>query len=122
MVVVLKKLTFGALLSPSEASEEFREGIVRCFRALLLGLYPCSDDSCVCKQIPGLPTFLPTSGLQMPPVPLKCFSNPEECLIAYLQSQNASAAVGHWLSLLLEVCIAFNITITLIDSSKSFLS
>ncbi|KAJ4963121.1 hypothetical protein NE237_023060 [Protea cynaroides] len=103
MVVVLKKLTYGALLSPSEASEEFREGIVRCFRALLLGLHPCSDDSCMCKHIPGLPTFQPTSGLQMSPVPLKYFSKPEACLIAYLQSQNASAAVGHWLSLLLEI-------------------
>ncbi|XP_042499486.1 uncharacterized protein LOC122077580 [Macadamia integrifolia] len=103
MVLVLKKLTYGALLSPFEAAEEFREGIVRCFRTLLLGLYPCSDDSCTCKQISGLPTLLPTSGLQMPPVPLKCFSKPEKCLIAYLQSQNASAAVGHWLSLLLEI-------------------
>ncbi|XP_043712910.1 uncharacterized protein LOC122661552 [Telopea speciosissima] len=103
MVVVLKKLTYGALLSPSEAAEEFRERIVRCFRALLLGLHPCSDDSCMCKQIPGLPIFLPTSGLQVPPVPLKFSSKPENCLIAYLQSQNASAAVGHWLSLLLEI-------------------
>ncbi|XAR67264.1 hypothetical protein NMG60_11001953 [Bertholletia excelsa] len=29
MVVVLKKLTYGAMLSPSEASEEFREGVIR---------------------------------------------------------------------------------------------
>nr|XP_025625066.1 uncharacterized protein LOC112717178 isoform X2 [Arachis hypogaea] len=75
MVVLLKKLTYGALLTPAEASEEFREGIILCFRALLLGLSPCSDVSC---------------------------SYSEECLLAFLRSQSASAAVGHWLSLLLK--------------------
>ncbi|KAG1362012.1 putative TELO2-interacting protein [Cocos nucifera] len=75
MVVVLKKLTSGALLSPSEASEEFREGIIKCFSTLQ--------------------TEHATS--------VRYFLEPEECLLAFLRSQNASAAVGHWLSLLLQV-------------------
>ncbi|OVA08901.1 hypothetical protein BVC80_901g20 [Macleaya cordata] len=103
MIVVLKKLTSGALLSPSASAEEFREGIVRCFRALLLRLHPCSVDSCMCKQIPGLPAFMGSSVLQIPVTPLKYKSEPEECLLVFLQSQDASAAVGHWLSLLLKI-------------------
>lgn len=100
MIVVLKKLTSGALLSPSESAEEFREGIVRCFRALLLSLDPCSVGSCLCKQIPGLPAFMESNTLR---TPFKYKSEPDECLLAFLQSQDASAAVGHWLSLLLKV-------------------
>jgi hypothetical protein len=57
MVVILKKLTYGAL-SPSEASEEFLRGILLCFRALFLNLNSCSDASCSCKQILGLPILL----------------------------------------------------------------
>ncbi|XP_073158890.1 uncharacterized protein [Henckelia pumila] len=79
MVVILKKLAQGASLSPLEGSEEFREGVIRCFRALMLNLCPCSDDDCPCKQIV-----------------------PKECSLAFLQSEPASAAVGHWLSLLLK--------------------
>ncbi|XP_019055258.1 PREDICTED: uncharacterized protein LOC104608996 isoform X2 [Nelumbo nucifera] len=104
MVVVLKKLTYGAMLSPSAAAEEFREGIVRSLRAMLLRLPPCSIESCICKRIPGLPASIESSGLQFPPfIPSKYHSEPEECLLAFLQSQNASSAVGHWLSLLLTI-------------------
>ncbi|XP_058106780.1 uncharacterized protein LOC131250207 isoform X2 [Magnolia sinica] len=107
MIVVLKKLTSGALLCPSEAAEEFREGIIRCLRALLLGLNPCSVDSCICKQIPGLPTLLSSSTLETQLIaPLKSYSESDECLLAFLQSQNASPAVGHWLSLLLQIAEA----------------
>ncbi|KAF8412889.1 hypothetical protein HHK36_000861 [Tetracentron sinense] len=103
MVVVLKKLTNGALLSPSEAAEEFREGIIRCFKALLLSLHPCCVVSCTCKQVLGFPILIASNSLQIPPItPSKYHSKPEECLLAFLQSQNASAAVGHWLSLLLK--------------------
>ncbi|XP_026450286.1 uncharacterized protein LOC113350379 [Papaver somniferum] len=100
MIVMLKKLTSGALLTPSESSEEFREGIVRCFRALLLRLHTCSSVSCICKEIPGLPAFAESSIFQTPLDPI---SEPHECLLAFLQSQDASAAVGHWLSLLLKI-------------------
>ncbi|KAI3997508.1 hypothetical protein MKX01_008115 [Papaver californicum] len=100
MIVVLKKLTSGALLTPPESSEEFREGIVRCFRALLLRLHACSNASCICKEIPSLPAFAESSILQ---TPLDSKSEPDECLLAFLQSQDASAAVGHWLSFLLKV-------------------
>ncbi|KAK9274612.1 hypothetical protein L1049_021862 [Liquidambar formosana] len=103
MVVVLKKLTYGALLSPSEAAEEFREGVIRCFKALLLSLHPCSDESCLCKQIFGSPPLLAGRDVQfLSKGPTKYDSEPEECLLAFLQSQTASAAVGHWLSLLLK--------------------
>nr|POF24870.1 hypothetical protein CFP56_26259 [Quercus suber] len=61
MVVVLKKLTYGALLSPFEASEEFRGGVIKCFRALLSCVLPCPDMCCACKQIHGLPTLLESS-------------------------------------------------------------
>lgn len=98
MVVVLKKLTSGALLSPLEAPEEFRLGIIRCFGALLLCLHPCTDDLCPCKQIDGLPMLLARKDLVA-----KFASEPQQCLLAFLQSESASAAVGHWLSLLLKV-------------------
>lgn len=103
MVVVLKKLTYGALLSVSEASEEFREGVIKCFRALLLSLLPCSDTSCSCKQILGLPTLLESGSVETSLcTSSKNYSKSQECLLAFLQSQTASAAVGHWLSLLLQ--------------------
>ncbi|KAM1892729.1 hypothetical protein ACFX14_035854 [Malus domestica] len=103
LVVVLKKLTYGALLSPSDASEEFREGIIKCFRELLLNLLPCSDESCACKRIFGVPMLLENRDLKAPlSRTSKYDSEPDECLLAFLQSQTASAAVGHWLSLLLK--------------------
>ncbi|GMN56495.1 hypothetical protein TIFTF001_025616 [Ficus carica] len=103
MVVVMKKLTYGALLSPSDASEEFREGIIKCFRALISNLIPCSDESCSCKQTFYLPMLLDSRDLKTMPVrSAKCDSDPGECLVAFLQSEASSAAVGHWLSLLLK--------------------
>ncbi|KAG8092662.1 hypothetical protein GUJ93_ZPchr0012g21621 [Zizania palustris] len=103
MVALLKKLTFGAMLSPSEASEEFRQGIIRCFRAMILQLYPCLDRSCSCKKATALPTTLFITGLEVSTIVHQKYSTqPEECLLAFLQSQDASAAVGHWLSLLLQ--------------------
>ncbi|KAJ7954596.1 ARM repeat superfamily protein [Quillaja saponaria] len=104
MVVLLKKLTYGALLSPSEASEEFREGIVKCFRELLLNLYPCTEESCSCKNILGFPSLCDSKSTGSPLCGrFKCDSESGECLLAFLRSQTASAAVGHWLSLLLKV-------------------
>ncbi|KAM6570546.1 hypothetical protein CsatB_018531 [Cannabis sativa] len=103
MVVVLKKLTNGALLSPSDASEEFREGIVKCFRALLLSLVPCSDEFCTCKQAFSLPMLLESKDLKFMPVRSANYDSDQgDCLLAFLQSQASSAAVGHWLSLLLQ--------------------
>ncbi|KAK8698358.1 hypothetical protein V6N13_114480 [Hibiscus sabdariffa] len=102
MVVVLKKLTYAALLSLSEASEEFREGVIKCFRALLLNLIRCSNKSCLCKQSLDLPMLLETRDLLMPDRILKLDLEQGECLLAFLQSEAASAAVGHWLSLLLK--------------------
>lgn len=107
MVVILRKLTHGAMLSPLEASEEFREGVIRCFRALLLNLCHCSSDSCPCKQIGDWPSLPAERELQFPVSKLpKCNSVSEECLLAFLQSEPASAAIGHWLSLLLKACIS----------------
>ncbi|XP_031256286.1 uncharacterized protein LOC116114265 [Pistacia vera] len=99
MVVVLKKLTYAALLSPSEASEEFREGVIKSFRAMLLSLHPCFDSSCFCKQVLGLPELLEHRNLR---TPVTGASVSGECLVTFLQSQKASAAVGQWLSLLLK--------------------
>ncbi|XP_058218097.1 uncharacterized protein LOC131329059 isoform X2 [Rhododendron vialii] len=100
MVVILKKLTYAAMLSPSEASEEFREGVLRCFRAVLLCLHLCPNKSCSCKQVNGMPALL--DGRDMHSILPKDASETEECLLAFLHSQTASAAVGHWLSLLLK--------------------
>lgn len=106
MVVLLKKLTHGALLTPCEATEEFREGIIKCFRAMLINLCQCTDDTCLCKQITGLPALLKREEMQTNLIRLsKCKVGAGECLLAFLQSQEASAAVGHWLSLLLKVSI-----------------
>ncbi|XP_017985336.1 PREDICTED: uncharacterized protein LOC18594747 isoform X3 [Theobroma cacao] len=102
MVVILKKLTYAALLSPSEASEEFREGVIKCFRALLLSLHCCSSQSCLCKQSLDLPMLLETRDMQTPTGTLKHGLEQGECLLAFLQSEAASPAVGHWLSLLLK--------------------
>ncbi|GAB2219226.1 hypothetical protein Drorol1_Dr00006858 [Drosera rotundifolia] len=102
MTILLKKLTYGAMLPPSDASEEFREGVIRCFRALLLSLHPCDDKSCTCNQSSNSPMLLDCE-LQVPSARnsvVRYQSN--ECRIAFLQSQSASVAVGHWLSLLLN--------------------
>ncbi|CAL9207752.1 unnamed protein product [Musa hybrid cultivar] len=103
MVVVLKKITTGAMLSHSVASEEFREGIIRCFRVMLLNLQPCSVSSCSCKQRVIMPTSKSIDGafVHHNTLTSDCVES-LECLLAFLQSQNASAAVGHWLSLLLQ--------------------
>nr|XP_018684368.1 PREDICTED: uncharacterized protein LOC103993114 [Musa acuminata subsp. malaccensis] len=103
MVVVLKKITTGAMLSHSVALEEFREGIIRCFRVMLLNLQPCSVSSCSCKQRVIMPTSKSIDGAFVHHNTLSrdCVES-LECLLAFLQSQNASAAVGHWLSLLLQ--------------------
>ncbi|KAJ1296121.1 hypothetical protein BS78_01G274900 [Paspalum vaginatum] len=103
MVAMLKKLTSGAMLSPLEASEEFRGSIIRCFRALVMQLQPCSNRSCSCKQGTVLPTTPTSSNLEVASVVRSKHSGQqEECLLAFLRSQDASAAVGHWLSLLLQ--------------------
>ncbi|KAF6164750.1 hypothetical protein GIB67_041002 [Kingdonia uniflora] len=104
MVVVLKKLTYGALLSPSDAAEEFRERIVKCLRALLLSLQHCSGKSCSCKDIIEVPTFLDSHTSENTHTTcLNYRTEADKCLLAFLQSENASAAVGHWLSLLLKI-------------------
>ncbi|KAL8473985.1 hypothetical protein ACS0TY_030725 [Phlomoides rotata] len=106
MAVILRKLTNGAMLSPLEASEEFREGVIRCFRAVLLNLCPCSNDSCPCKQIADRPVLPSENELQLPvPNVSKYNSASKECSLAFIQSEPASAAVGHWLSLMLKACI-----------------
>ncbi|KAJ0801990.1 putative armadillo-like helical protein [Helianthus annuus] len=103
MVVLLKKLTNAALLSPSEASEEIREGIIRCFKALINGLCPCSDTSCTCNQLNGLPMLLNQKHSKSSLTVSQIHElNSEECLIAFLRSQSATVTVGHWLSLLLK--------------------
>lgn len=103
MVVILKKLTYGALLSPSDASEEFREGVIKCFRALLLNIHHCSNQSCLCKQSLDLPMLLETRDLLTPAGTMKLDLEEGECLLAFLQTEAASAAIGHWLSILLKV-------------------
>ncbi|KAK4794723.1 hypothetical protein SAY86_012717 [Trapa natans] len=103
MVMLIRKLTHGALLKPSEVTEEFREGVIKCFRAMLINLRHCHDSTCLCKQITGLPALLKVGEMQTNLIRVSKFEmGTGECLLAFLQSQEASAAVGHWLSLLLK--------------------
>uniref|UniRef100_A0A803MXQ3 ARM repeat superfamily protein n=1 Tax=Chenopodium quinoa TaxID=63459 RepID=A0A803MXQ3_CHEQI len=107
MTVVLKTLTHGAMLSPLEAAEEFREGVVKCFRTLISNIISCSDTSCSCKHSLSQPLLLDTEDFRSSTAEhLECHSQPKECLIAFLQSESSSAAVGHWLSLLLNIAEA----------------
>ncbi|EFH64030.1 hypothetical protein ARALYDRAFT_477087 [Arabidopsis lyrata subsp. lyrata] len=107
MVVIMKKLTSAAILSPSKAAEEFREGIIKCFRAMISGLLPCFDDSCSCKRTVGWPQLSDRRDYQTQvSESYKYDFENRECLLAFLQSQSALAAVGHWLSILLKVADA----------------
>ncbi|KAH9617362.1 hypothetical protein KSS87_016203 [Heliosperma pusillum] len=108
LTVLIKKLTYAAMLSASEASEEFRQGVVMCFRTLLLNLTPCLHTSCSCPRSLGTPSLLDTThskGFTAPHL-TTYHCQPSDCLIAFLQSQTASPAVGHWLSLLLNIADA----------------
>ncbi|URE03324.1 BRCA2, helical [Musa troglodytarum] len=95
------KITAGAMLSHSEASEEFHVGIIgRCFSIYNLALLVPRS----CKQRVIMPTSKSIDGAFVPHITiLRNHVESLECLLAFLQSQNASAAVGHWLSLLLQV-------------------
>ncbi|URE13168.1 TELO2 interacting protein 1 [Musa troglodytarum] len=96
MVVVLKKITIGAMLSHSEASEEFRGDASE--------LQPCSVSSCSCKQRVIMPTSKSIDGAFVHHNTLsRNHVESLECLLAFLQSPNASAAEGHWVSLFLQV-------------------
>lgn len=103
--MILKKLTSGAMLSHTDASEEFRIGIIRSFKAMLLRMQPCSDCCCVCKKLVIPETAVEITRLDFKHANNKSYSgmDSQECLLAFLQSPDASAAVGHWFSLLLQV-------------------
>ncbi|WRX30056.1 hypothetical protein QQP08_022543 [Theobroma cacao] len=103
MVVILRNLTFAAFLSPSEASEEFHEGVIKCFRALLPNLHPCFNQFSLCKQSLDFPKLLETRDLQTPTGTLKHDLEQGESSLAFLQSEAVLAAVGHWLLPLLKV-------------------
>ncbi|KAJ1693480.1 hypothetical protein LUZ63_010178 [Rhynchospora breviuscula] len=104
MVMILKKLTSGAMLSHTDASEEFRIGIIRSFKAMLLRMQPCSVSFCVCKR-----SVIPHTAVEITHLDFNLANNKRYgstdspgCLLAFLQSPDASAAVGHWFSLLLQ--------------------
>ncbi|PWA94317.1 ARM repeat superfamily protein [Artemisia annua] len=99
MVGLLKKLTNTTLLSRSQASEEFREGVIRCFKALLNALCLCSNPSCESKQLKSIPRLIDNRYSQSFPVHELDL---EECLLAFLRSQSTAVTVGNWLSLLLK--------------------
>ncbi|KAJ6917749.1 hypothetical protein NC652_019931 [Populus alba x Populus x berolinensis] len=46
------------MLTENEASEEFREGVIKCFRALIEGLSSCGVEGCSCEEINGLPALV----------------------------------------------------------------
>eukprot|EP00258_Populus_trichocarpa_P045266 XP_024461285.1 uncharacterized protein LOC7456332 [Populus trichocarpa] len=102
MVVLMKKLTYAAMLTENEASEEFREGVIKCFRALIEGLSSCGVEGCSCEEINGLPALVEAGDNRNVNSARDYLGGEGECLVSFLRSQSASAAVGHWFSLLLK--------------------
>lgn len=120
MTSLLKKLTAAAMLSPLEASEEFRHCVVLCLRSLFQALQSCGSSSCSCKHVLLSPfailkhnrsvlyegytfkddvqeDFLAEEFTAVE------YSAPEECPLGYLQTLDMAPAIGHLLSLLLQV-------------------
>lgn len=115
MTILLRKITGAAVLLPVEASEEFRHSVVLCLQSLLQSLNKCSGP-CSCKNV----LLSPFQILRQNPLDLYEDFNDEEqfttsdftrveyseaevCPLGYLQSHDMAAAVGHLLSLLLQV-------------------
>ena len=123
MNVLLRKFTATASLSTDEASEEIRHGAVKCLKALVGGLTKCGRASCNCHSN-VLPThiILGDGGLKVDLISTtentlkqrkeETVDEHDECLIEFLQSETMSIAVGHLLSLLLQVCTYFLAPIT----------
>lgn len=110
------------MLSPSEASEEFRDSVVRCFRTLLSNLIPCSDTSCCCQNTSSRPALLDIGDSKcLTSKHLEHYSEQNECLITFLQSEGAAAAVGHWLSLLLNVCESLVLAMAFMLNTEIFI-
>jgi hypothetical protein len=107
MVVLMKKLTYAAMLTENEASEEFREGVIKCFKALIEGLSSCGVEGCSCEEINGLPALVEAGDNRNVNSARDYLGGEGECLVSFLRSQSASAAVGHWFSLLLKVSCDF---------------
>ncbi|KAJ3681678.1 hypothetical protein LUZ60_014251 [Juncus effusus] len=102
MIMVLKKLTSAAMLSHTEASEEFRTGTIKSFKAMILNIKPCSNNnnSCIsCEKLLVPDTIVPIIGTGSE---MRFRTDSDACLVGFLQSGEASPAVGHWLSLLLQ--------------------
>jgi hypothetical protein len=110
--MLLRKMTSAAMLSPKEAAEEFRHGVVKCIQALFDSLRPCDDSTCSCK----LTSSSPLDAFKENPLGFRrAYGNggteskdfiavADGCALGCLQSQNMSAAIGHLMSLLLQVC------------------
>lgn len=120
LTTLLRKLTGAAMMSPAEASEEFRHGTVLCLRSVFQALQPCKSSSCSCKYVlPSVFDMLKqdsgdpyksythpaqeeyTADEELTPVD---YVAPEVCPLGYLQSLDMAPAIGHLLSLLLQVC------------------
>lgn len=118
MITLIRKLTGAAMLSPADASEEFRHGIIMCLRSVFQALKGCKSLSCSCKYV--LPS--PFSILKQDPGDLYegygyigdveeeageedtvDYTAPEVCPLGYLQSVDMAPAIGHLLSLLLQI-------------------
>lgn len=119
------------MLPPAEASEEFRHGIVLCLRSVFQALQACKSLHCSCKYV--LPS--PFSILKQDPGDLYQgyeyvgeedvtgeedtvdYATPEVCPLGYLQSVDMAPAIGHLLSLLLQVCFSSIFLNTKLSSS-----
>ncbi|GKA35025.1 ARM repeat superfamily protein [Tanacetum coccineum] len=96
----LNQLTNATLLSPSQASEEFRQAFITSFKALLNALCFYSNSSCQCEQLKSLPRLIDNNrySQSFPVHELDI----DECLLVFLRSQSAAVTVGNWLLLMLR--------------------
>ncbi|KAL2608666.1 hypothetical protein R1flu_027239 [Riccia fluitans] len=114
MTMMLRKLTGAAMLTASEAAEEFRHGVVKCLKALLASLSSCSSGSCTCQSVSSSPIEVLKQSIWNSVGSVKMHSSKFQttmdekdiCPLGLLQLESEAPAVGHLISLLLQIAEA----------------
>ncbi|OAE27011.1 hypothetical protein AXG93_1774s1210 [Marchantia polymorpha subsp. ruderalis] len=111
MIMMLRKLTGGAMLSTSEASEEFRHGVLKCLKSFLTNLRPCSTASCMCQSVSVSPfEALDKKIWNLVKANIQnidsIIDESDVCPMGFLQTESMAPAVGHLISLLLQIADA----------------
>ncbi|KAL3699023.1 hypothetical protein R1sor_017045 [Riccia sorocarpa] len=114
MTMMLRKLTGAAMLTASEAAEEFRHGVVKCLKALLTNLSSCSSGLCTCQSVSPSrfemlkqTTRKSAESFEIPSSKFEAsMSEKDICPLGLLQMESMAPAVGHLISLLLQIAEA----------------